>query len=127
VIGSKKMASFNDVSKKLLLYDQRVEVKEGEPIPIKGDGEEVAYSGEEPLKAECQAFLTALETREAPLTDGQSGLDVLRVLQAAQRSLIMNGQQVTISENNLRPTNGNGTRMIRVVDEFVEEHGNGQS
>ena len=125
MIGSKKMASFNDVSKKLLLYDQRVELKEGEPIPIKGDGEEVAYSREEPLKVECQAFLNALRTREAPLTDGQSGLDVLRVLQAAQRSLIMNGEQVTIPEKNLRPTNGNGTKIIRVMDEFVEEHGNG--
>ncbi|MCH8872514.1 Gfo/Idh/MocA family oxidoreductase [candidate division KSB1 bacterium] len=122
VIGAKKMASFDDVSKKLLLYDQRVDLREGEPIPIKGDGEEVAYSRDEPLKAECQAFLNALETREAPLTDGQSGLDVLRVLQAAQRSLIMNGQQVTIPENNLRPTNGNGAKIIRVVDEFVEEH-----
>ena len=126
VIGSEKMSSFNDVSKKLLLYDQRVELKEGKPIPIKGGGEEVAYSRDEPLKAECQAFLNALETREAPLTDGQSGLDVLRVLQAAQRSLIMNGEQVTIPENNLPPTNGNGTKRIRVVDEFVEEHESGQ-
>ena len=115
------MASFDDVSKKLLLYDQRVELKEGEPIPIKGDGEEVAYRRDEPLKAECQAYLTALETREAPLTDGESGLDVLRVLQAAQRSLIMNGEQVTIPQNNLRPTNGNGKKVVR-VDGAWEEH-----
>ena len=122
VIGSEKMVSFDDVTKKLLLYDQRVELKEGEPIPIKGDGEEVTYSNDEPLKSECQAFLNSIQTREAPLTNGLSGLNVLKVLQAAQRSLIMNGQQVTIHENNLRPTNGNGAKVIRVIEDPVEEY-----
>lgn len=96
VVGSKKMATFDDVTKKLSLYDQRVVLNHGEPIPIKGEGEEVAYSGEEPLRLECQAFIKAVETRQPPLTDGRSGLRVLEVLQSAQRSLIMNGKQVTL-------------------------------
>ncbi|NCO38768.1 MAG: oxidoreductase [Armatimonadetes bacterium CG_4_10_14_3_um_filter_66_18] len=96
VIGSKKMASFDDVAKKLVLYDQRVDVTNGEPIPVKGAGEEVPYPSDEPLKCECQAFLDAIATREAPPTDGDSGLRVLRLLQAAQRSLVMNGEPVTL-------------------------------
>jgi predicted dehydrogenase len=99
VIGSEKMASFDDVSKKLLLYDQRVELREGEPIPVRGEGDEVTYPAEEPLKNECLAFIDAIQTRKPPLTDGKSGLDVLNVLQAAQRSLIMNGEQVTLPES----------------------------
>lgn len=95
VVGSKKMASFDDVAKRLVLYDQRVEVKEGQPIPIKGDGEEVAFSPDEPLRLECQAFLQAITTRQRPITDGVSGLRVLNVLQAAQRSLVMNGEPMT--------------------------------
>ncbi len=39
VVGSKKMASFDDVTKRLVLYDQRVEVQEGQPVPIKGEGD----------------------------------------------------------------------------------------
>lgn len=35
-------------------------------------------------------------TREPPLTDGVSGLRVLRVLEAAQHSLVMNGQPVVL-------------------------------
>ena len=97
VIGSRKMASFDDVAKLLVLYDQRVDVKQGGPIPVKGEGEEIAFSKDEPLRLECQAFLDALETRQAPLTDGFSGLRVLQVLAAAQRSLIMNGQLVALS------------------------------
>ncbi len=96
VIGSKKMASFDDVTKRLVLYDQRVEWQEGEPVPLKGNGDEVPFSTDEPLRLECQAFLRAIDTRVPPVTDGQSGLRVLRVLQAAQRSLVTNGQPVNL-------------------------------
>jgi len=96
IIGSKKMASFDDVSKQLLLYDQRVEWQEGQPMPVKNNGEEVAYPSGEPLRNECQAFLSAIESRRPPLTDGFSGLQVLKVLQGAQRSLMMNGELVAL-------------------------------
>ncbi len=94
VIGSRKMASFDDVGKRLVLYDQRVEWREGQPVPVRGEGIEVSYPPDEPLRCECQAFLDAVQTRQPPLTDGSSGLRVLRVLQAAQRSLVTNGQPV---------------------------------
>jgi predicted dehydrogenase len=96
VIGSRQMASFDDVAKRLVLYDQRVEVKEGQPLPVKSGGKEVAFAADEPLRLECQAFLQAMATRQPPLTDGYSGLRVLKVLQAAQRSLIMNGTLVEL-------------------------------
>ena len=96
IIGSRKMASFDDVAKRLVLYDQRVDLREGEPTPVKGNGEEVPFSSDEPLRLECQAFLSAIETRQPPLTDGISGLRVLKVLQAAQRSLVMNGEPVAL-------------------------------
>jgi predicted dehydrogenase len=96
VVGSHKMASFDDVAKKLVLYDQRVEVQAGQPIPVKGDGEEVVFADDEPLRLECIAFLEAITTRRPPRTDGASGLRVLKVLQAAQRSLVMNGEPVAL-------------------------------
>jgi predicted dehydrogenase len=96
VIGSRKMASFDDVAKKLVLYDQHVDVRDGEPVPVKGDGLEVSYPFDEPLRLECQAFLEAMATRQPPLTDGASGLRVLKVLQAAQRSLVTNGEPVSL-------------------------------
>ena len=99
VVGSKKMASFDDVSKQLVLYDQRVEVREGEPIPLKGAGENVEYENAEPLRRECEAFVRAIQTRLPPLTDGKSGLNVLRVLAAAQRSLMTGGDAVTLPIN----------------------------
>lgn len=96
VIGSQKMASFDDVNKQLILYDERVDIQEGMPIPIKGEGERIEFAADEPLRLECEAFLRAVATRQAPLTDGRSGLQVLQVLQAAQRSLVMNGTAVEV-------------------------------
>ena len=57
VIGSRQMASFDDVAKRLVLYDQRVELHAGEPVPVQGPGAEVPFGSEEPLRRECQAFL----------------------------------------------------------------------
>jgi len=96
VVGSHKMASFDDVAKKLILYDQHVDIRNGEPVPVKGEGQEVAFAPDEPLRLECQAFLSALESRQSPLTDGLSALRVLKVLQAAQRSLVTNGEPVSL-------------------------------
>jgi predicted dehydrogenase len=97
IVGSQKMASFDDVSKQLVLYDQRVDIEAGMPVPIKGDGEMVPFSPAEPLRQECLAFLESLTTRQPPLTDGASGLRVLKVLQAAQRSLVMNGEPIALA------------------------------
>lgn len=96
VVGSEKMASFDDVAKRLVLYDQKVEAGNGPPTYVNGLGQEVPFSSEEPLRLECEAFIQAVLTREPPLTDGLSGLKVLRVLEAAQHSLIMNGQPVVL-------------------------------
>lgn len=103
VVGEKKMASFEDVGKSLMLYDQRVEYQKGQPVPIKGDGISVPFAADEPLRLECQAFLDSIESREPALTDGKSGLEVLAVLQAAQRSLVMNGEPVTLPLPGISP------------------------
>ncbi|UCD75386.1 MAG: Gfo/Idh/MocA family oxidoreductase [Phycisphaerales bacterium] len=97
VIGSKKMASFDDVAKELVLYDQRVDWHEGQPIPVRGEGQLVDFPGAEPLKEECLHFIERMADRRPPRTDGLNGLRVLQILHAAQRSLVTNGQPVPFS------------------------------
>ena len=100
VVGSKKMASFDDVAKELILYDQRVDWKQGQPIPVKGEGAKVVYPQDEPLKQECLHFLECMQTRRTPRTDGVNGLRILQILHAAQRSLMTNGQPVALNALN---------------------------
>jgi len=93
VVGDKKMAVFDDISKdrKLVLYPHRIDWVERVPVARKAEGETVALDSGEPLRAECVHFLECLRTRQKPRTDGSEGLRVLQVLQACQRSLDQNG------------------------------------
>jgi len=100
------MASFDDVAKELVLYDQRVRWERGMPIPVRHAGTKVPFPGDEPLRIECQAFLDAIRTRKPPLADGQSAVDVLDVLAAAQRSMITHGHPVQLSPSRGRATVG---------------------
>jgi UDP-2-acetamido-3-amino-2,3-dideoxy-glucuronate N-acetyltransferase len=89
VVGSEKMAVFDDTAEqKLVLYAHKVEWKNRIPTAVKGPGEVVRLEDREPLRAECQHFLDCIESRRAPLSDGAEGLRVLRVLDACQRSLL---------------------------------------
>lgn len=100
VIGSKKMAVFDDSAErdKLVLYDQGVDWVGGMPLARRNGGTPVPYDAVEPLRAECEHFKECVRTRRAPRTSGENGLRVLRVLQAAQRSLMTQGQPVQVGQ-----------------------------
>jgi predicted dehydrogenase len=100
VVGTEKMAVFNDVAKedKLVIYDQRVEMDGRQPILQKGTAESVALDADEPLRRECEHFLECVRERKQPLTDAGAGIRVLKVLQACQVSLQLNGRPVLLSE-----------------------------
>jgi predicted dehydrogenase len=100
VVGTEKMAVFNDVAKeeKLVLYNQRVEMDGRQPILQKGAAEALALPADEPLRAECEHFLECVRDRKQPLTDAEAGIKVLKVLQACQISLQLNGRPVLLSE-----------------------------
>ena len=92
VIGSKGMLVFEDTKptdEKLLFYPHTIEWKKGIPVPQKADAAAIKISDiwEEPLKAECNAFLKAIETGKEPLTSGKEGLQVLKVLNKCQTSI----------------------------------------
>jgi UDP-2-acetamido-3-amino-2,3-dideoxy-glucuronate N-acetyltransferase len=88
VVGSEKMAVFDDTAEhKLLLYPHRVEWKNRVPTAVKANAEVVELEQMEPLRAECQQFLDSIASRTPPATDGVEGLCVLRVLDACQRAL----------------------------------------
>ena len=51
---------------------------------------------EEPLKVECQHFLDCIANDCAPLTDGHAGLDLVRILEAASKSLDQKGAAIDL-------------------------------
>jgi len=96
VVGSAGMAVFDDTKQweeKLLFYHHRVEWSEGRmPRIDASEPEKIVLPQEEPLYQECLHFLQCCEERIPPKTDGKEGLQVLKVLQAAQESLFCDGE-----------------------------------
>jgi UDP-2-acetamido-3-amino-2,3-dideoxy-glucuronate N-acetyltransferase len=99
IVGDKKMAVFDDVSKdrKLVLYPHWIDWIDRIPVARKAEGEVLVIEEAEPLKEECRHFLKCIIDRQQPRTDGMEGLRVLRVLDAAQRSLDQGGMTVKLT------------------------------
>lgn len=103
VVGSKKMAIFDDTSpdEKLKIFDKGAEpppsltYEQGVRIRT-GDVRVPALRMHEPLRRECGAFVEAIRTRVPPVADGRSGLAVVRALEAGARSLAMGGARVEV-------------------------------
>jgi len=90
VVGDRGMAVFDDGSpwnEKLKLYPHQVTWVDSLPQPEKADVVHVPLEVSEPLKLECQHFIDCIGNGLTPRTNGLEGLSVLRVLDAAQRSL----------------------------------------
>lgn len=96
IAGDRGMLVFNDTvrEEKLLYYPDPVLWEGVSPVPLKSSPEILAVEDSEPLKEECRAFLKAVEGRKGPLTSGEEGLAVLKVLAAAQSSLERSGEWV---------------------------------
>jgi UDP-2-acetamido-3-amino-2,3-dideoxy-glucuronate N-acetyltransferase len=98
VVGSRKMAVFDDVAKegKLRIYDKGIEWRDGRPV-IRQTAESTLFFPEmEPLREELLHFQDCVRTRRTPRTDGANGLRVLRVLDACQRSIQAGGKPIRL-------------------------------
>ena len=92
IVGSSGMLVFDDtepIEKKLVHYPHTINWQNGLPVPNKAESVAIDLKDiwEEPLKAECKAFLSAIKTNTKPLTSGEEGLKVLKVLELSQHSL----------------------------------------
>ncbi len=104
IVGSNKMAVFDDLeaNEKLKVYDKGAELSSdydtyAEYIGLRFGDITVPYiKTGEPLRAECMHFLDCIKNRTQPVSDGNDGLRVVRVLDAAQRSLEQNGAPVSL-------------------------------
>jgi predicted dehydrogenase len=92
VVGSKRMATFDDMEleRKLTIYDKGFDEdysSYGEYIARSGDISSPRVPNEEPLRIECMHFLDCIRDGTEPRSGGESGLRVVRVLEQLQRSL----------------------------------------
>lgn len=86
VIGSEAMVVFDDGEqwdRKLLLYPHMVKVAENATATIRAEPVPLTIEQHEPLKLECQHFINCIVQGSEPITNGEEGLRVTRVLAEA--------------------------------------------
>jgi UDP-2-acetamido-3-amino-2,3-dideoxy-glucuronate N-acetyltransferase len=98
VMGEKGMVLFDDVNpkRKITLYECPIDHATGEPLPGPGEGRPLDIEMKEPLRAECGHFIECVHLGKTPMTDGEEGLRVLRVLAACQKSLEKRGDAIEL-------------------------------
>jgi predicted dehydrogenase len=92
VVGSKRMATFDDMEleRKLTVYDKGFDEdysSYGEYIARSGDVFSPRISNEEPLRIECRHFVDCIRDGTEPRSGAESALRVVRALERLQRSL----------------------------------------
>jgi UDP-2-acetamido-3-amino-2,3-dideoxy-glucuronate N-acetyltransferase len=89
VVGSKKMALFDDLSAgKLFIYPHEIRIEDGKiPVAHKADFITIPLPQKQPLEEELKHFIHCVETRAAPRTDAKEGLMVLKILEKAEQNL----------------------------------------
>jgi predicted dehydrogenase len=100
--GGKKMLVWNDLNadEKIRIYDKGVEVNNTEGIYDllvsyrSGDMWVPKVDQVEALKLEAQYFVDCINSNTAPINDGKAGLRVVKMLEAADRSLKKKGEMI---------------------------------
>ncbi|HKO37311.1 MAG TPA: Gfo/Idh/MocA family oxidoreductase [Solirubrobacterales bacterium] len=101
VVGSRRMASFDDMASecKLTVFDKGFDPGAGSPddyVARSGKAWSPEIDDEEPLRLELAHFVECVRTGGRPRSDGESGLRVVAVLEALQRSLEEGGAAVRL-------------------------------
>jgi len=103
IVGDRKMLLYDDLEpdEKIKVYDQGVVFKPDRRADLLpdyriGDMYAPRVDRREALANVCAHFVDCIQTRSRPLTGGPEGLEVVSVLEAAQRSLRDGGRQVTV-------------------------------
>ena len=100
--GEKRMLVWNDLEadEKIKVYDKGVEIKNGQNVYDllvsyrSGDMWAPKIEQREALAAEARYFIDCIQKGEAPFNDGIAGLRVVKLLEAADRSLAGMGKAV---------------------------------
>jgi predicted dehydrogenase len=103
--GSEKMIVYDDLepSEKVKVYDKGVTLSTSPEAVYQllvsyrsGDMWAPKLDQAEGLQTEARHFLDCIEHNQQPATDGQAGLRVLRILEAAEKSMGARGQLVDL-------------------------------
>ena len=104
--GSEKMIVYDDMEndEKIKVYDKGISIKPGDKDALyrtliqyrTGDMFAPKLDNIEALRMECQHFVDCVKNNTKPITDGEFGLDVVKMLEASQLSIRQQGKNIAL-------------------------------
>jgi predicted dehydrogenase len=95
IVGSKGMLVYNEHDQLVTLHKKTV----NENFQSIDKGQTVLFKGEKhPLKLECEHFLSCMKNRTKPVSDGENGVDVLKILERV-RDINSRGESIWTNHN----------------------------
>jgi predicted dehydrogenase len=123
IVGTRKMLVYDDLEsqEKIKIYDKGLEIPpyydtyaEFHFSYRSGDTYSPRIEDYEPLRKQCDIFLECIKNDNSPPSDGNNGLRVVAILEAASKSLKQAGRQIPVclpKEKRMIPSIGNGPRV----------------
>ena len=104
IVGTKGMIVFDDVNKTIKIHREFVKFENAmnphNPVAIKDNYYTLNVDTTEyPLTKECKHFIYCCDYNTQPITDGDEGVRVLKVLTKLQESLDNNGKEVSFKKS----------------------------
>jgi predicted dehydrogenase len=108
VVGTRAAVVYDDTAAEtpIAVFDRSISA--ARPGEAGGDGPTRTHRGdvtlpalqlEEPLHAACRHFVDCVQQRRRPRADGRHGLEVVRVLAAAARSMADGGRPIAVGKD----------------------------
>ena len=104
--GSDKMIVYDDMEnvEKVKIYDSGIDLEANDKDSIysslvqyrTGDMYAPKLDNIEALKEECQHFVDCIKNNEQPISNGEFGLSIVKILTAAQQSIKENGKNISL-------------------------------
>ncbi len=85
VVGERMFATYDDYAKKLMYVDAK-----------SGSSRNIKFGDEKPLTEQLRHFISCIEENKKPVTDGTEGVNVVKVLEAAEKSMKAGGKPVEV-------------------------------
>jgi len=115
VVGKEKMIIYDDTSDhKIQIYDSGIDKKllvnslgefddfgKFQLIHRAGDVLSPKIDFKEPLKVEAEHFIYCIRNNRTPISDGQNGLQVVKILEAATKSIKNQSKEIQLGEESV--------------------------
>lgn len=84
VIAEKQMLVYDEIQQVVTIHEKQIDEKLN---AVDSGSTDISIASDQPLRLECEHFLSCLDSRQKPHSDGRNGVAVVEILEKVQEAL----------------------------------------